>query len=194
MRHGKDALLLFDEIFDVDLVLHVLDFGAAVVAELVADGDELFLEDGFEKLLVGQQPQIVRDALFQLFVLVFQLLALEPLQPLELHVKHHLCLNLGQAEALHQTLLRVVVALADGLDDLVNVVLGDEQSLQHMLAVLRLFELILGAPGDDLLLERQIFVENVPQRQNTRLRLIIDQRQHRHAERGLHLRLGKQAV
>ena len=40
MGEGKDALLLFNEVFDVDLVLDVLNFGAALVAVFVADGDE----------------------------------------------------------------------------------------------------------------------------------------------------------
>ena len=38
---GKDALLFFNEVFNVDLVLDVLNFGAALVAVFVADGDEL---------------------------------------------------------------------------------------------------------------------------------------------------------
>ena len=38
---GKDTLLLFDEVFNVDLIFHVLNFGAALVAVFVADGDEL---------------------------------------------------------------------------------------------------------------------------------------------------------
>ena len=41
----KDALLLLDEILDVDLILDVLDLGQAVVAVLVADGDQLVLEN-----------------------------------------------------------------------------------------------------------------------------------------------------
>ena len=38
---GKDTLLLFNEVFNVDLIFHVLNFGAALVAVFVADGDEL---------------------------------------------------------------------------------------------------------------------------------------------------------
>ena len=41
MGEGKDALFLFDEVFNVDLIFHVLNFGAALVAVFVADGDEL---------------------------------------------------------------------------------------------------------------------------------------------------------
>ena len=63
-----------------------------------------------------------------------------------------------------------------------------------MLAFERFFEIVLRPAGDDLLLIAEILVENVAQRQDTRLRLVVDQRQHRHAEGGLHLRLRVQAV
>ena len=77
---GKDALLLLDEVLDVDLVLHVLDLGDALVAVLVPDGGQLVLEDLADHGLGAQQLLIVGDALLQLLVLVFQLL---PVQTLE---------------------------------------------------------------------------------------------------------------
>ena len=40
MGEGKDTLFLFNEVFNVDLIFHVLNFGAALVAVFVADGDE----------------------------------------------------------------------------------------------------------------------------------------------------------
>ena len=87
-----------------------------------------------------------------------ELLALEALKPLELHVKHDLRLNLRQVESRHQTLFCVVVALADGLDDLVDVLLGDEKTLQDVLTLERFFEVVLRAAGDDLFLEGEILV------------------------------------
>ncbi len=36
LGQGEDALLLLDQVLDVDLVLHVLDLGLALVAVLVA--------------------------------------------------------------------------------------------------------------------------------------------------------------
>ena len=80
------------------------------------------------------------------------------MKPLELHVEHDLRLNLRQVEFRHQAFFRVVVALADGLDDLVDVLLGDEKTFEHMLALERLFEVVLRAAGDDLFLEGEILV------------------------------------
>ena len=69
LRQGKDALLLLDEILDVQLVLHVLDLRLALVAVLFGDGGQLFLEDRLHQILVAQYPQIVGDTLLQLLVL-----------------------------------------------------------------------------------------------------------------------------
>ena len=172
-----------------------MNFGAAaLVAVLVANFDELVLEDALEHRLVRKKLDKVGDLLFQLVVLVLQLLALESLQAFELHVEHDLRLNFRQVELCHQALFRVVVALADGLDDLVNVLLSNEQTLKHVLALECLFEIVLRSARDDLFLEGEVLVQHVAQRENLRLRLVIDQRQHRHAEGRLHLRLGKQAV
>ena len=63
-----------------------------------------------------------------------------------------------------------------------------------MRALERFLEVELRAPDDDLLLEGEILVEDVPQGQDLRLRLVVDQREHIHGERGLHLRLGEEAV
>ena len=194
VREREDALLLLNEILDVDLILDVLDLGQAVVAVLVADGDQLVLQNALEHFFVRQQLAVIFDALFELLVFRLELLAFESLQALELHVQHDLRLDLRQAEALHQALFRVVIALADGPDNLVDVVLRDQQTLQHVLPVERLFEVELRPSGDDLLLESEILVEHMAQGQDLRLLLVVDQCEHRHAEGRLHLRLGKEAV
>ena len=86
MRQREHALLLLDEVFYVYLVLDVLDLGLALVAILVAQGDELLLEHALYLLGVGKQTLEVGDALLQLTVLVLQLLAVETLQRLQAHV------------------------------------------------------------------------------------------------------------
>ena len=42
---GEDALLLLDEVLDVDLVLHILDLGLAVVGVLFPDLQQFFLQN-----------------------------------------------------------------------------------------------------------------------------------------------------
>ena len=58
MGKGIDALLLFDEVFDVYLVRDVLYLGNSVVAVLVAQGDELVLE--YSLYLLGVCQQILK--------------------------------------------------------------------------------------------------------------------------------------
>ena len=80
------------------------------------------------------------------------------------------------------------------MDDLVNVVLGNQQTLQKMGPLLGLLQVVSGAADDDLLLEGQVLVDDVPQGENFRLGLVLDQSQHIDGKGALQLGLGKQAV
>ena len=194
LRQGEDALLLLDQVLDVQLVLHILDLGLAVVAELVGNGGQLLLEDGLHQSLVAEDTQEVGDLLLQLLVLGLELLPVKTLQRLQAHIQNGLGLHVVQPEALHQVLLGVVVAAADDLDDLVDVVLGDQQALQQVGALLGLFQVEAGPADDDLLLEFQVLVDDVPQGQYFRLPLVFHKRQHIDGKGGLQLGLGKQTV
>ena len=41
VSQGKDTFFFFDEVFQDDLVIHILDFCFPLVAKLVTDGDQL---------------------------------------------------------------------------------------------------------------------------------------------------------
>ena len=101
MGKRKDALLLFDQVFNVDLVLNILNFSQTIIAVFIADGSQFVLQNALEHFLVGQQFAVIRNALFEFLIFRFQLLAFESLQTLKLHVQHDLRLNLGQIEPLH---------------------------------------------------------------------------------------------
>ena len=193
-RERKDALLLFDEVFDVDLVLDLLNFGLARIAVLVADLKKLVLQNTLEHRLVGEKFFKVGDLLFQFVELVLELLAVKSLQGLQAHIEDRLRLHIGEGEALHELFLRVVVACADDVDDLVDVVLRDEKALQQVLALARFFEVVLRSARDKLFLEGKILVDDVAQGQDLRLLLVIHKRQHIDGKARLHLRLGKEAV
>ena len=66
---GIDALLLLDQVLNVDLVLHVLNLRLAVIAVLVGDGGQLLLQNGLHQSLVGEDALEVGDALLQLLIL-----------------------------------------------------------------------------------------------------------------------------
>ena len=185
LRQSKDALLLLNEVLNVDLVLHVLNLGLAVIAELFGNGGQFFLQDLTHQTFVGQHPVEVSDPLLQLLVLALQLLPVQALQRLQAHIQNGLCLNIVQTEALHELLLGIVISAADNLDDLIDVILRDQQTLQQMRPLLCLFQIVAGPADDDLLLERQIFVNNVPQGQDLGLVLVIHQSQHIDGKRSL---------
>ena len=185
LRQSKDALFLLNEVLNVDLVLHVLDFGLAVIAELLGNGGEFFLQNLTHKAFIGQHTVKVSDPLFQLLVLALQFLPVQTLQRLQAHIQNGLRLNIIQTEALHELLLGIVISAADDLDDLIDVVLCDQQTLQQMSPLLSLFQIVAGPADDDLLLKRQIFVNDVPQGQNLGLVLVIHQSQHIDGKRSL---------
>ena len=191
---GIDALLLFDEVFDVYLVRDVLYLGNSVVAVLVAQGDELVLEYSLYLLGVCQQILEVMYLVLKLLVLVFELLAVEPLERDKAHVAYGLSLNVAEIEALHKALLCVVIAGADNADDLVDIVLSYQQAFQQMRPLLGLAQVVPCAPDDYILLESEVLVKYMAQGEYLRLGLIVHQRQHIYRECGLHRRLRKETV
>ena len=80
------------------------------------------------------------------------------------------------------------------MNDLVDVVLGNEQTFQQMRPLLGFFQVIPGAPGEDFFLMLQVLVDDLPQGENFRLLLVVHQRQHDNAEAGLQGRLLEQIV
>ena len=80
LGQGEDALLFLNQVLDVDFVLHVLNFRHPFVAVLFGDGGELLFQNLADQGLVGEDFLEPGNALFQLLVLVFQLL---PVQALE---------------------------------------------------------------------------------------------------------------
>ena len=191
---GEDALFLFNEVFNDDLVLHVLNFRLAIITEFIPDCDELVLQDAFNLFLVSQKFPVVGNLLFQMPVFLFQFFAIQALQLYEAHIADCLSLHLGEPEALHQILSGVVITGTDNANDLVNVILCDQQAFQQMGALLGLAKVITGAAYDQVFLEAQIFVQNAAQIQNLRLGLVVNQRQHIDGKAGLKRRLFKQTV
>ena len=191
---GKDALLLLDEVFHVDLVGHVLDLGIALVAVFIPQGSQLVLQHAPDQCRVGQQALEVTDLFLQLLILLLQLFPVQALEGDQAHIADGLGLHLAEGEALHQVLLGIVIAGTDDMDNLVNIILGDQQALQQMGPLLRLAQVIAGAADDQVLLEAEVLVQNMPQGQDAGLGLVIHQGQHIDGEAGLQGSLGKEPV
>ncbi len=95
---GNRHVLVGDQVFDPELTALVDDLGAAVVAELVADGLQLVDDELDQQLLARQNRAQPLDRLHQLDQLVEDLLALQAGQALQLHVEDRLCLQLRELE------------------------------------------------------------------------------------------------
>ena len=189
VRDRDDHLLVGDQVLDVDVVLGRRDLRAALVAVAVRDLLQLGLDQLEDHVLVAEQLAQLADALHLVRVLLAQRVGLEAGQLLQAEIEDRAGLDLGHLEALHQPgARRVAVARgADQRDHGVEVVERDQQALEHVHAALEAAQLVLGPADDDLALVADVVPDDVAQRQQPRH--VLDQRDHVHAERGLHRRV-----
>ena len=193
--HGDHALLLGNQVLDIHLAADGGNLRAALVGELALHLQGLVLDDGQPPALAGQDGVEVGDVGVELVQLVFNLQNLQPSQLAQLELADGVGLQIVKAEALHQRGLGLgpaALAGPDGGDDLVHNVDGLFQALQNVGAVLGLFQVELGAAGDDLHLELDVLLQNLPQVQQ--LGLALYNGQHNHAKGGLHLGEVEQVV
>ena len=187
MGHGDHHVLFGDQILDRELPLIGDDLGAALVAEAVRQLRELLLEDLEAPRLGGEDLFAFLDELADFLQLLLELGDLEGGEPGEPHVEDFRRLLLGQLEALAQG--RVgrghVLRLANDPHHLVDVVDGDLQAFENVLAVLGPRELELGAARDDGVAVLDEVLEQLFQ--GHLLGRAVDQRQHDRAEGRLHL-------
>src|SRR3989440_4831287 len=185
--HGDDHVLFGDQVLDRELALVGDDLGAALVAEAVRQLRQLLLEDLEAPRLGAEDLLALLDELAEFLELILELGDLEGGEPGEPHVEDLGRLLLRQLEALAQG--RVgrghVLRLTNDLHHLVDVVDGDLQAFENVLAVLRPLQLELGAPRDDRVTVLDEVLEQLLQ--SHLLRRAVDQGQHDRAERGLHL-------
>ena len=157
---------------------------AAVIAVFFRQFAQVILDECQDLLGVGQQVFQVGDLQLDLFVFVLDLLAFQGCQAAQLHVQDGLGLQFAQLEALHQAFFgRLGIrGFADGLDDRVQVVQGDDQAFQDVGPGAGFLQFELGAAGDDCLAVFDEDLQDALERQQARF--AVHQRQHLHAEGG----------
>ena len=189
LRDRDDHLLVGDQVLDVEVVLGGRDLRPALVAVGLRDLGELLIEDAVDAGLVPEDLAQLPDALDNVGVLCLDLVGLECGEALEAQVEDRLRLDPREAELLDQAVAGGVgIARAtDQLDDRVEVVERDEQPLEDVRAGLLLAQLVLRAPHDHVALVVHVVVDDRAQRQ--RAGHVVDERDHVHAERGLHRRV-----
>ena len=134
----------------------------------------------------GEDALELLDRGADLLQLGLQLLDLEAGELGEAHVEDRVALLLAQAEPLPELGIRLgrVVRAPDDLDHLVDVVDGDLEALEDVLPRLRGVEVELGAADDDLVAVLDVVLEHLLQVHDLGRALV--ERQHDHAEGGLH--------
>src|SRR5690606_39045813 len=167
---GDDHLLVRDEVLDREVGAVADDLGAALVAVGAGYLAQLLLDD-LEALLAALEDRAqLGDERADLGQLVLELLDLEAGQPREAHVEDRLRLAFGEPEALLEARvrgLRVRRAL-DQFDDLVDVVDGDLEPLEDVLALEGLGQVVLGPADDDLVAVVDEVPDQLPEVQHPR--------------------------
>ena len=194
-RDGDEHILILNQVFDVELAVHAgQDLCPAVVAILLLQLGQVFLDQIQDLPVVFQQAMQVRDVLGDLAIFIFDLLSLQRGQPAQLHIQNGGGLNFRQSESGHQLCPGIVGVdrRADGLDDFVQVADGDEQPGQDVLAALGLVQLEARATNDHVNPVVDVDLQHPLQREQARL--LVHQGQQLHAERRLQGRVLEQLV
>ena len=110
------------------------------------------------------------------------------------HIHNCLRLHIVQTEAFCQTVFRFLYRRrgADDTYHLINMINGNQKTLDNVITLLCLVQIILCSSGDHVLLMLQVVGQHVLKTKD--LRLSVDQRQHNDTEGILHLRMLEQLI
>ena len=195
VRAGDNHVLLGDEVLDVEVLsLHAADLRATLVGEARGDLAQLVLDDAQDLLTMLEKVDVVGDARAQVLDLRDELVTGKSSQAAQTHLQDCLALDVIQAKALVHAALRlgVVTRGTDDMNDLVDVVHGDEQALTDVEVLLGLVQVILRAAGHHVDLVVDVVGEHLAQGQ--RARHAIYERDVDDAKVGLQLRALVQVV
>ena len=153
VRNGDDHRIVGIEVLGIELVVEGNNLGAALVAILLLHLLQFLLHDLLATLGVVEDFLQVGNELHQVVVLLMQLVDTQASQLTQAHVDDGLRLELVQVEALFQVALGVAggLAVSNNVYHLVNVVDGDDQTLQDMGTLAGLAQVVLGAADGDIM-------------------------------------------
>src|SRR5207302_1423010 len=189
-----DHLFVGEQVLDRELGGLGDDLGAALVAVLLLEGEQLLSDDRHDLLLGGEDPLQLGDQRQRLLVLLDHLVALELGQPLQPHVQDGLGLDLAEVEPPHQRVLRRVGALrlADQADHEVELLDRLPEAGQDVRALLGAGEVEPGPARHDLAAEADEGLEHLLEVHH--LRPAVDEGEHDDPEGRLHLRVLEELV
>ena len=178
VREGNHAVVLFNQVFQQNVVLCRHDIGAACVGIFAADFGDFGFDNLFDLAHIGKNLAILFNLSIEFVQLVLDFLPFQPGQFAHGHI--HDCLRLHLGEPVF--VLQILFCRGDGLGmteqihDLVDIVARDFIALQNMRARLCLFQVEFGAADNHILLVGDVVVENLREREH--FRLSVHQRQH----------------
>ena len=191
---GDDHLVVGIEVFGIEFLAGVDDFGAPLVAELLLHFHQFVLDDLHAKVVVAQNLLEIFYLFQQLVVFAPELLLHQVGQLAEAHFHDGLGLHLVQFEARHQAFdggLRILGGTYD-VDHLVDVVAGNDQPFQDVCPLLGLPQIVPCAADDHVVAVLHEVGDAVFQRKQARAPL--DERDAVHTEAGLQGRHFEQFV
>ena len=148
LGHGEDHGFVNDEVLDLQITLVLHDLRAPAIPVFPPDLLELLTDDGHHKGSFGQDLPESLDGLLEVIALLLEGPGLQGGELLEAHLEYCLALFLAQFEPDSESLLGsgAVFAPSDDLDDLVDVLQGNEETFHDMGAFLCLIEIELRPP------------------------------------------------
>ena len=187
LRQSDGHRFIRDEVGQGEVLLRGRDLGAAFIAEVFLFILELVFDDAHDLFSGGEEVFEVSDGFLHVLIVLFELVSFEACQLAQTHVEDGDGLLFRKSEFRHERLFRHIIGagFTDGLDDFIDVVERDEETLQDVRFGSGLVEFILASSGDDFFLMLQVIVEDLLQVQDARMS--VNQCQHDGTEIHLHL-------
>ena len=182
-----------NEILHGNLVLVGDELGAAsrvlLRAVAVLYIGEIFADDGVNLLGIGENRLVFGDRLKKLSEFRLELFALETDELIKTHFENRVYLKVAEAEALLQSLLRLLTRLrgADDGDDFVEIVDRQEKPVENVLTSLGLLEFKTRSARNDLEAVINVAAEEVLEIENLRASAVDGE--HDRTESRLELRM-----
>ena len=195
VRDGHHDIFFGDQVLDTELAFVAHDLGLAHVTECLGDFHQLSLQDRHPPLAAAKDVAQFGDQRLHFRQLLLELVDFEAGQLGEAHVEDRFGLALRQRKPRLQTeaCRRRVVGRANDLDHFVDVVDGDLEPFEDVLALECLVEIELRPPRDDFVAMVDVVPQHFAHRHHLRHQLtrlhVWHKGQHDHAERRLQLRM-----
>ena len=152
VRDGDNHLVVGVEVFGVEFLGRIHDFGAALVAVFFFHLDEFVLNDLAAELVVHQDFLQVSNLFLDFLVFGVQLVLHQACELAQTHLNDGTALYLSQLETLHQPRDGISGRLGgtDDADYFVDIVRSDDQTFQNVGTLLSLAQVELRAADNDV--------------------------------------------